>query len=302
MNEENKNMKNTWMKKVISFTAIAALVSGCSSSAAKPQETEDPFNGVAPYEVTIENPTGILKKIKEKGVLVIGTSPDYPPMEFINDEGEIKGAEITLAKYIAASLGVELQIEQMDFNAVLTAVDTGKVDLGMSGYGYKKDRAENFELSLGYNGDNEASCHGLLIPADQKDAYKTLDDFSGKKIIAQASSLQQMYVEDEIPDAQLELVTTIDQGIMNLSTGKVDAVALDCTQARNFAANSNGQFVKSDVEFDLTPYNEYAGNIAIAKKGETALMDALNQIIAHVNETGAYQGWYDAAKKDAGIQ
>ena len=149
-------------------------------------------------ELDLSGADGVLKSVLEKGVLTIATSPDYPANEFIDENGTVYGNEMMLAKYVADCLGVKLQIETMDFNAVLTAVDTGKVDLAFSGFGWKKDRAEAFELSIGYVGDDEVTFHTLIVPADQKDNYKTLEDFVGKHIMAQASSLQQMYVEDQI--------------------------------------------------------------------------------------------------------
>ena len=243
-----------------------------------------------------------LDKIKAAGVLVVATSPDYPPNEYLDASGNAVGSEIDLAQYIADSLGVKLQVETMDFNAVLTAVDTGKADLAISGFGYKKDRAENFELSIGYQGDSEAACHTLLVPSEDADTYKTLDDYSGKTIAVQASSLQQMYVEDEIPEAEAEIVTQLDQAILSLNTGKVDAVALDCTSAGAYAASSNGAFAVSTVQFDLTPYADYAGNVIACKKGETELIDAVNEIITEVNDKGLYVEWYAAAKADAGIE
>ena len=147
----------------------AALSTAAADATATPMASLD-----------LSNADGVLKDILDKGVLVVATSPDYPPAEFVDAAtGEVKGSEMTLAKYIADNLGVELQIEAMDFSGVLTAVDTGKADLGISGFGYKKDRAENYELSLGYTGSSEAACHGLLVPADQVNSYSSLSDFSG---------------------------------------------------------------------------------------------------------------------------
>ena len=128
----------------------------------------------------------------------IGVDKIEQKCEFITENGTVYGSEMMLAKYVADCLGVQLKIETMDFNAVLTAVDTGKVDMAFSGFGWKADRAEAFELSTGYVGDSSVSFHTLIVPADQKDNYKSLEDFVGKHIIAQASSLQQMYVEDQI--------------------------------------------------------------------------------------------------------
>ena len=149
-------------------------------------------------ELDLSNAEGVLANVLNKGVLVVGTSPDYPANEWIDDQGNIWGCEMMLAKYVADCLGVKLQIETMDFSAVLTAVDTGKVDIAFSGFGWKADRAEAFELSMGYSGDDDISFHTLIVPADKADQYKSLEDFVGKHILAQAGSLQQMYVEDQI--------------------------------------------------------------------------------------------------------
>lgn len=149
-------------------------------------------------ELDLSNADGVLASILEKGTMVIATSPDYPANEFVTEDGTVYGCEMMLAKYVADCLGVALKIETMDFNAVLTAVDTGKVDIAFSGFGWKADRAEAFELSVGYTGDDEVTFHTLIVPADKADQYDSLDDFVGKHIVAQAGSLQQMYVEDQI--------------------------------------------------------------------------------------------------------
>ena len=197
------------------WTAIAKIQSGTEDDVALAIVGDTPIynNSIVDETYTylldsssLEKPTldlsnadGVLASVLQKGVLTIATSPDYPANEFINmDDGAVYGCEMMLAKYVADCLGVALKIESMDFNAVLTAVDTGKVDMTFSGLGWKADRAEAFELSVGYVGDDEVTFHTLIVPAADADKYKTLNDFVGKHIIAQASSLQQMYVEDQI--------------------------------------------------------------------------------------------------------
>ena len=196
------------------WTAIAKVQSGTEDEAAlaivadNPVFLDVPVDDTYAYlldtttlekpELDLSNATGVLKNVLDKGILTIATSPDYPANEFITDDGTVYGCEMMLAKYVADCLGVSLKIETMDFSAVLTAVDTGKVDCAFSGFGWKKDRADAFELSVGYTGDDEVTFHTLIIPADKKGEYKTLADFVGKHIVAQASSLQQMYVEDQI--------------------------------------------------------------------------------------------------------
>lgn len=313
-------MKN--MNKVLAGLMAAGLLltTGCASTSTNSSSsTSDWYTGpgydklyeeLGKADVDLSKADGKLKDILDKGQIVLATSPDYPPSEFVDDQGNVKGSDIMLAQYIANSLGVDLKVETMDFNAVLTAVDTGKVDIGISGFGYKTDRAEQFELSHGYQSSSAAAHHTLLVPAEKADEYKSLADFSGKKIDTQANSLQEMYVTDQIPDADLQKVATLDQAILELQTGKIDAIALDSTTAKNYAETSDGMFVsvyeKNGVEFDLSQYADESGNVAAVKKGETSLIDAVNQVIDSLATSGKYESnlytdMYYAACDAAGV-
>lgn len=313
-------MKN--MNKVLAGLMAAGLLltTGCASTSTNSSSsTSDWYTGpgydklyeeLRKADVDLSKADGKLKDILDKGQIVLATSPDYPPSEFVDDQGNVKGSDIMLAQYIANSLGVDLKVETMDFNAVLTAVDTGKVDIGISGFGYKADRAEQFELSHGYQSSSAAAHHTLLVPAEKADEYKSLADFSGKKIDTQANSLQEMYVTDQIPDADLQKVATLDQAILELQTGKIDAIALDSTTAKNYAETSDGMFVsvyeKNGVEFDLSQYADESGNVAAVKKGETSLIDAVNQVIDSLATSGKYESnlytdMYYAACDAAGV-
>lgn len=313
-------MKN--MNKVFAGLMAAGLLltTGCASTSTnRSSSTSDWYTGpgydklyeeLGKADVDLSKADGKLKDILDKGQIVLATSPDYPPSEFVDDQGNVKGSDIMLAQYIANSLGVDLKVETMDFNAVLTAVDTGKVDIGISGFGYKADRAEQFELSHGYQSSSAAAHHTLLVPAEKADEYKSLADFSGKKIDTQANSLQEMYVTDQIPDADLQKVSTLDQAILELQTGKIDAITLDSTTAKNYAETSDGMFVsiyeKNGVEFDLSQYADESGNVAAVKKGETSLIDAVNQVIDSLATSGKYESnlytdMYYAACDAAGV-
>ena len=259
-------------------------------------------------ELDLSNADGALKSILDKGVLVIATSPDYPPAEFVDaTDGKIYGSEMMLAKYVADCLGVDLQIEAMDFNSCLTAVDTGKVDMSFSGFGWKEDRQEAYELSNGYEGGDDINYHTLICLAEDADKYTSLEAMVGAHIIAQASSLQQMYVEDQIltlegGDAtELELVTSLDQAILSLQSKKCDLLALDGSTAQKYVAESNGMFVETGIHFDLTMYGEHEGNVCAAKKGETSLIEAVNACLKTAMDNGYYPQWYAEAKVMAGI-
>lgn len=338
--QQNKNKgRKEIMKKtnaiLASLLASGLLLTGCSSSTtstsstagatddtAATAETESSWYTGPGYdalyaelgaaEVDLSNADGELKEILDQGYITMATSPDFPPNEFVAEDGTtVLGSDILLGQYIANSLGVELKIETLDFSGVLTAVDTGKVNLGLSGFGYKKDRAEQFELSIGYQADGKTSHHTLLVNAEDADKYTTLEDFNSADLVidAQANSLQEMYVEDELPNAECQLVSTLDQAILDLQTGKVDAVALSYTTAANYADTSDGLFISvydQGIEFDLTPYAEYEGNVALVKKGETSLIEVINEIIESMAGNGLYEenlytDMYYAACDAAGI-
>lgn len=319
-------MKNTNMMKSLTAAFLAAALAGCStastasdaasSSASSPSKMDlanpeklDCTDLVKP-ELDLENATGVLADVLKEGVLTVATSPDYPPAEWVDDSGVIYGHEMMIAKYIASCLGVDLAIETSDFSSTFVSVDTGKADIALSGYGWKKDREEAYEISVGYVADpeSEESKHTLIVPAGQEDNYDSLDDFVGKKIMGQANSLQEMYVTDEIlaldkdGTTTFEKVATLDQAVLGLASGKCDAVALDNSTAENYVASSDGAFALSNVYFDLTPYGDYSGNIALAKKGEKDMIEAVNACLDTAVENGYVHTWYLNAKAAAGTQ
>lgn len=319
-------MKNTNMMKSLTAAFLAAALAGCStastasdaasSSAASPSKMDlanpeklDCTDLVKP-ELDLDNATGVLADVLKEGVLTVATSPDYPPAEWVDDSGVIYGHEMMIAKYIASCLGVDLAIETSDFSSTFVSVDTGKADIALSGYGWKKDREEAYEISIGYVADpeSEESKHTLIVPAGQEDNYDSLDDFVGKKIMGQANSLQEMYVTDEIlaldkdGTTTFEKVATLDQAVLGLASGKCDAVALDNSTAENYVASSDGAFALSNVYFDLTPYGDYSGNIALAKKGEKDMIEAVNACLDTAVENGYVHTWYLNAKAAAGTQ
>lgn len=310
-------MKKT-LKKITAIALLCAMIftlAGCGSKSSGDVKTGttstyayllDTTDLVKP-ELDLSNADGVLKSILEKGVLVIATSPDYPPAEFVTEDGTVYGSEMMLAKYVADCLGVDLQIETMDFSSCLTAVDTGKVDMSFSGFGWKADREESYELSQGYEGGDDINYHTLICLTEDADKFTSLESMVGAHIMAQASSLQHMYVEDQIVALEggdatnLELVATLDQAILSLASGKCDLVALDGSTAQKYVKESDGQFVETGVHFDLTMYGEHEGNVCAAKKGETSLIEAVNQILKTAMSNGYYPEWYALAKEQAGI-
>ena len=263
------------MKKLLMGLMIAILaLAGCG---AKESATAAPANR--------------LEKIIADGKLTISTSPDYPPYEFMDPsktgQEAIVGADIDFAKYIAEQLGVTLVIEAMSFDAALAAVQEGKVDLCISGLAYKEDRAKAMQLTDNYN---LASYQGIMIPADKAAELKTAEDFSGLLIGAQNGSLQYENVEKQLPEAKIEVVASLSDGILMLQSGKVDALAMSGTSGEQYAKNYS-DIAMSEFRFEMTNTGTCVG----VMNGEKELFDKVNEIIKVVNEQGLYSQWQEAA-------
>lgn len=234
-----------------------------------------------------------LEKILESGKLVLATSPDFAPLEFedlSSGEAQYVGSDIELAKYIAEKLGVELEISAMDFSAVQAAIPSGQADIAISGFAKTEERAQNMELSTPFN-ITEDGGQTVLVAKGEGANYTTADDFSGLQIGAQNGSLQYNLVSSQLPeDVEIVPVGSLNDGVLMLETGKIDALASDLSNAELLLESHDG-IETTDFMFEYSS----EGNVAAVKKGETELIEAVNEIIEEVNELGLYDQWKDEA-------
>lgn len=186
-------MKQKTFAKVLSL-ALAALMlfalCACGTVASSPaaEPTAAPAADAPASEAPAETEApaesqGVLDQIKADGVLYVTLSPDFAPIEFVDSskdgQEQYVGFDVTLAKYIADYIGVDLVIEPMSFDACQTAVYTGSVPMSISGYSWTEERSENYEISdYYYAGDNETE-QVILIKKTDADKYTSAEDFSG---------------------------------------------------------------------------------------------------------------------------
>ncbi len=252
------------------------------------------FLVVIPMGCSKKEDTGRLADILDSGKITMATSPDFAPVEFIDltktGQESYVGSDISLAYYIANQLGVELVIEAMDFSAVQAAVTSGEVDMAISGFAYTEERAESMLLSDFYNVDDEGY-QGILILKDDLGEFKTADDFSGKTVAVQTASLQYNLVTEQLPDdIVIEPISNLYDAVLMLINGKVDAIASASDTGEMICTNYD-TLAMSDFQFEYTS----EGNVLAVSKGEQALMDAINEILADVNEQDLYAGWTEEA-------
>lgn len=234
--------------------------------------------------------------IKKAGVLTVALSPDFSPMEFVDStktgQESYVGFDVTLAKNIAAYLGVDLEIQAMSFDACQTAVAMDAVDMSISGYSWTEARAENFELSdYYYAGENETE-QVVLIRVDDAEKYTKAEDFNGVDVGAQNASLQQLLVESQLPDANMKIIGEIGVGVMELQSGNIDALAVAIGNGKQIIAN-NPDLMICDWQFEVD--EAYEANVIMMHKGDTALLEVVNEALASFYESGVYGEWYQEA-------
>lgn len=219
-----------------------------------------------------------LQRIKQKGTLVVGTSADYPPYEFTTkDHGKTKyvGFEMDMARQFAKDLGVKLVIKNMDFDSLLVALETGKVDCVIAGMNATPERKKSVDFSNSYYTGHSY----MLVNKSDKNQFKKLSDYKGKTIGAQNGTTQYTMAKDDIPGAKVKGLAKLSQLVIGLQSHKVDAVMADAATAKAYAENN------SNLAAIKVPMNTKVPGTAMAfHKGDNSLRAAANQTIAKVQQ------------------
>ena len=181
-----------------------------------------------------------LRNVKRKGELVMGTSPDFPPYEFVknvNGKSKVVGMDIEVGKKVARDMGVKLVVRTMDFDSLLVALETGKVDMVISGMDATPKRAQSVDFSRAYY----KSGQNLLIRTEDQDKYHDYKSFAGKAIGAQTGSMQATLIKQQAKKSKLKTMDKDNDLVLGLKTHKFDAVAVDKATAEAFAKNKIGR-------------------------------------------------------------
>ncbi len=238
------------------------------------------------------------------GQLTVATSPDFAPMEFVDlarkDDAQYVGFDILLAKDIANKLGKELVIKPMSFDAVQAAVQTGSVDMGISGFSWTEERSENYSLTRWYKaGENETE-QTVITTRDNDGKLTTADSYKGLKVGAQGGSLQKIMVETQLPDAELVLYENLNDACTALLTGKIDALAVATGNGEAFISANPDDLVMTGFEFEVDDL--YKNNVVMINKDNTELCEQVNAILDQEEADGVWNGWYEASQLLAEIK
>ena len=249
-----------------SSTASSAAASSVASSAAASSEAAS----AAATELTTV----------EAGKLTMATNAAFPPYEMTTDAGEFEGIDIETAQAIADKLGLELQIDDMDFDAALLAVQQGKSDMVMAGVTVTDERQNVMDFTDSY----ATGIQSIIVKEDSDIA--SVDGLAGKKIGTQRGTTGYLYCSDDFGD---ENVVAYDDGltaVQMLNNGQVDCVVIDNAPAKEFVAANPG------LKLLDTAYVEESYAIGIGK-GNTELKDAINTALEELKADGTLQAIVD---------
>lgn len=211
----------------------------------------------------------------EKGKLIMSTNAEFPPYEMTTDDGGFAGIDIEIAQAIAEKLGLELVIDDMDFNAALLAVQQGKSDMVMAGVTVDPDRQKVMDFSNSY----ATGVQVIIVKEDSNVTADTLGDFM---IGTQKGTTSDIYCSD---DFGAEHVTTYDSSItavQALINGQVDCVVVDNAPAQ--------ELVKANPGLRILETEYITENYAIGfAKGNTELVEAVNKALAELTADGTIQ-------------
>ncbi|WP_281164833.1 ABC transporter substrate-binding protein/permease [Liquorilactobacillus sicerae] len=221
-----------------------------------------------------------LQQVKQKGTLVVGTSADYPPYEFtVKKNGQTKyvGLDIEIAKQFAKKLGVKLEIKNMNFDSLLVALETRKVDMVISGMNPTPERKKSVDFSKIYYRGKQY----MLINKKDAARFKNIHSFKGQTIGAQTGSLQYQLVQQQMKDNQVKGLAKLNDLVIALQSGKVNAVAMEEATAKAFAENNTSLKV-IDPHFNVK--SSQTGSAIAFHKGSSSLVAAANQTIDQIKQ------------------
>ena len=278
------------MKKLLSLLLAASmcvvLLAACGSNgsadASKGAASSAPAaSAAASAAASGDKADGDAAEVKtiESGKLIMATNAQFPPYEMVADGDGVNGTgfdgiDIEIAAAIAEKLGLELQVDDMDFDAALTAVQQGKCDLVLAGLTYNEERAQLMTFS-----DSYAQGVQAIIVKDGSD-IATADDLANAGMIGtQRGTTGYLYCTDDFGEDHVAAYDSGAAAVQALLNGQVDAVVIDKMPAETFAAENDGLKVLD------TAYTTEDYCAAVAKDNE-ALVKEVNVVLAELKADG----------------
>ena len=273
-----------------SSSAPAASSGAVSAPAASGTSASEADDGIAMTGGNVEEHS--VEAIKAKGVLVVTTEAGYAPFEFLDENDNVVGLDASLAQALADDLGVELDIQNIAFDSVVAEVQAGNADMAIAGLTPNADRKKSVDMSDMYYAGGQC----ILVLEENLDKYATKESLAGAVMATQKAALQETLMAEQFPDAEPLLLPDFPQCIANLKNGECAAVMIDEISAEQYMQTVEGLAIgKVPVEIDP----EEGGNAVAVMKGNTDLLDWVNERIAAYEAEGLLEQWFQEAQEKA---
>lgn len=267
---------------ILGIAASAVLfVSGCSDG------------NKAPDQGAMQKESPLMQKIKKQGKLVVGTASGYPPYEFIDTsvgEKKVIGIDMALAQKIADELGVKLEVQDMNFQALLTSLTGGKVDIAIAGINPTEERKKSMDFSADYLPTEQK----VIIRKEDGSRYKKLEDLFGKTVGVQKSTTQEALAKEKIKDAKIVSLAHVPEVVLELKQGKVDGLVVEGIVGGQYLV-FNDDLMLSEVEFP----NSVKSSAAAVQKGNEDVVAVVNKVIKENTDNGNFKKWTDEYSRKA---
>lgn len=251
-------------------TAAPAATEAAKTEAAAEEKTEAAAEEKT--EAAAETEAAAALETVQPGKLVMCTNAEFPPYEY-HDANDIVGIDVDICRAIAEKLGLELEIEDIAFDSIIPEVVSGKADLGAAGMTVTEDRKQNVDFS-----DTYAHASQVIIVREDSEVAGP-DDLAGKLVGVQQGTTGDIYISGDLGDDAVERYAKGMEAVQALAQSKIDAVVIDGEPAKKYVEEVAGLKILDDSYTD----EDYA--IAV-KKGNTALVEAINEALAELKADG----------------
>jgi polar amino acid transport system substrate-binding protein len=274
-----KKYASSWLGIAVVLVLVGVL------AACAPAETP------APAEEATEEPTEPAlvedewSRVQSAGKMLVGTSADYPPFEFINEDNEFDGFDIALMNEIGERLGVEVEWQDIAFDGLIAAVKAGQIDAIIAAMAATPERDEQVDFTLNYYVGSDA----VLLAEGSDIVIEAPEDSAGHKIGVQSGTIHEGWVQDNLietgmmDEADLSRYERADQAILDLKSGRIDVVIMDYYAAAAFVQQGGVELV---LEQNLLGESQA---IAIPE-GADELKAVLDEVIQGLIDEGFVEG------------
>ena len=270
------------MKKITALMLSSAMMlslAACGGSASTDAVSSEAVSSEVASSEAATSEAAELTTVNA-GKLTMSTNAEFPPYETTTDSGELEGIDIDVAAAVAEKLGLELQVDDMDFDAALLAAQNGKSDMVMAGVTVTDERLKVMDFSDTY----AEGIQSIIVKEDSPIASP--DDLADKMIGTQRGTTGYLYCSDDFGE---DAVVAYDNGltaVQSLNNGQVDAVVIDNEPAKAYVESNPGLKILD------TSYAEEDYAIGM-NKSNTALLEAVNAALEELKADGTLQAIVD---------